>query len=702
MAPAPQVETGYAHPLGASYDGDGTNFALFSAHAERVELCLYDAAGEHETARVDLEQSHDVWHAYLPGVGPGTAYGYRVHGPYQLHAGLRFNPHKLLLDPYARQLTGRLVWHAALYGYNRDARESDLSFDQHDNAAYVPKAVVVGGDRRAATLRRPRVPWHETVIYEAHVRGFTMLHPEVPESLRGTFAGLARPEIIDYVKSLGITSVELLPVQAFLDEPFLVDKGLVNYWGYNTLNFFVPQQAYLGDAGIDAFREFVDRYHDAGLEVILDVVYNHTAEGNHLGPTLSYRGIDNISYYQLSAGDRRFYVNDSGTGNTLNIRHPRVLQLVLDSLRYWAADMGVDGFRFDLASVLGRDERGFNPRAAFFQALQQDPVLAGCKLIAEPWDLGPDGYQLGNYPTGFSEWNDRFRDTARRFWRGDPGQLPELARRLHGSADLFEHRGRKPHASINYVASHDGFTLRDLVSYNQRHNQANLEDNNDGHLENFSSNYGVEGPTTDPEIDRLRWRQQRNLLATVMVAQGVPMLLAGDEFGRSQRGNNNAYCQDNPINWIDWSAIDAEGRALTEFTGKLIALRRRCPLLQADQFRHQSEDRGEGSIHWFNSEGHRMLDTHWHERENLALGYLISENGFADGDAQRMLVLFNAAPRAQEFVLPADRAGAWRRVIDSDLDAPEDELVAAESGVTLAPRSLQIFSADGAGTETRA
>jgi len=520
-----------------------------------------------------------------------------------------------------------------------------------------------------------------------------MLHPEVPETLRGSFAGLACPAVVDYVKSLGVTSVELLPVQAFADEAFLIDRGLSNYWGYNTLNFFVAQQTYLAGAGIESFREFVDRYHDAGLEVILDVVYNHTAEGNHLGPTLGFRGIDNASYYRLSPGDPRFYVNDSGCGNTLDFRHPRVMQLVLDSLRYWAGDLGVDGFRFDLATVMGRGDRGFNPQAAFFQALQQDPVLAGCKLIAEPWDIGPDGYQLGNFPTGFSEWNDRFRDTTRRVWRGDSGQLPEFARRLHGSADLFEHRGRQPHASINFVASHDGFTLRDLVSYERRHNEANLEDNNDGHLENFSSNYGVEGPTTDPEIDALRWRQQRNLLASLLVAQGAPMLLAGDEFGRSQAGNNNAYCQDNPISWIDWSAICAEGRTLIEFTRKLIALRRDCPLLQADRFRHRSENHGEDSIHWFNAEGQRMLDAHWHERDNLTLGYLISENGPAGGDARRLLVLFNAAPRAQVFILPRGIAQAWRRLVDSNLTAPEGELIDAGSSLDLVPRSLQIFDA---------
>jgi len=571
-----RVETGNDYPLGAVFDGEGTNFALFSEHAERVELCLYDADGRQQTARLDLPaKTHDVWHGYLPGVQAGTAYGYRVHGPYEPHTGHRFNPHKLLLDPYARAFAGAFVWHPSHFAFDRGEAAQDLEADRADNAGYMPKAVVGIRDAELRTSRGMRTPWHETVIYEAHVRGMTMRHPRVPEALRGSFAGLSQPAVIDYIKSLGVTSVELLPVHAFIDEEFLVQKGLSNYWGYNTLNFFTPHPAY---GSGEAFRECVDRFHDAGLEIILDVVYNHTAEGNHLGPTLSFRGIDNRSYYRLLSTDSRLYVNDSGCGNTLDLSHPRVMQLVLDSLRYWVGELGVDGFRFDLATVLGRDEQGYHADAPFFRALAQDPVLAGCKLIAEPWDLGPDGYRLGQFPPGFAEWNDRFRDTVRRFWRGDAGQLPELARRLHGSGDIFEHHNRKPCASINFVTSHDGFTLRDLVSYARRDNHANREDNNDGHRENLSANYGVEGPTDDAEIDTLRWRQQRNFLATLMLAQGVPMLQAGDELGRSQQGNNNAYCQDNPLSWIDWPALDERGEALTEFTRGLLELRRRYRL----------------------------------------------------------------------------------------------------------------------------
>lgn len=698
MSASIQIEPGYAHALGAIYDGDGTNFALFSENAERVELCLFDPGGREQVARIDLpEKTHDVWHGYLPGVGAGTAYGYRVHGPYQVHAGQRFNPHKLLIDPYARELVGEFVWHESHYAYDRAARMQDLSYDQHDNSAYIPKAVVTSGGRARLELSQALVPWHETVIYETHVSGFTATHPEVPDSLRGTFAGLAHPAVVDYVKSLGITSVELLPVHAFIDEPFLVDKGLTNYWGYNTLNFFTPHAAYLGGANRESFRRFVERYHEAGLEVILDVVYNHTAEGNHLGPNLSFRGIDNASYYHLSPRDQRFYVNDSGCGNTLNVHHPRVLQLVLDSLRYWAGEMGVDGFRFDLATVLGRDERGFNAQAPFFQALAQDPVLAGCKFIAEPWDLGPDGYQLGAFPPAFAEWNDRFRDTVRRFWRGEPGQLPELARRLHGSGDIFEHRGRKPYSSINFVASHDGFTLRDLVSYNQRDNTANLEDNNDGHRENLSYNHGCEGPTDDVEIDSLRWRQQRNFLATLLMAQGVPMLQAGDELGRSQGGNNNAYCQDNPINWIDWNGIGDEARALIDLTRELLTLRRVCPVLHADRFRHHDDYADDDSIQWFNSDGMRMRDEHWHERDNHALGYLLTENGSGKGKARLLLVLFNAAVQAQCFVLPAYRGSIWQLMIDTNDPEPVATPLPAASRLELAAKSVQIFSAASKG-----
>lgn len=691
-----RVETGIDYPLGAVFDGEGTNFALFSEHAERVELCLYDADGRHETARLDLPaKTHDVWHGYLPGVEAGTAYGYRVHGPFEPHEGHRFNPHKLVLDPYAKQLAGEFSWHRSHYGFDLDGKSQDLEIDRADNADYLPKAVVVDRGSRRAQAGKPLTPWHETAIYELHVRGFTMQHPEVPEALRGSFGGLSQPAVIDYIKALGVTSVELLPVHGFIDEDFLVQKGLRNYWGYNSLNFFTPHPAYCAGGGASAFRECVDRFHDAGIEIILDVVYNHTAEGNHLGPTLSFRGIDNRSYYRLLASDRRVYVNDSGCGNTLNVAHPRVMQLVLDSLRYWSGELGVDGFRFDLAPVLGRNERGYDPAAAFFQALAQDPVLAGCKLIAEPWDLGPDGYQLGSFPPGFSEWNDRFRDTLRRFWRGDAGQLPELARRLHGSGDIFEHRNRKPCSSINFVASHDGFTLRDLVSYSRRDNRANREDNNDGHRENLSANHGVEGPTDDAGIDALRWRQQRNFIATLMLAQGVPMLQAGDEFGRSQQGNNNAYCQDNPISWIDWQAIGREARELIDFTRALLALRREYRVLQADEFRHEAEDPDDDSIRWINSDGKPMREAHWHERGNRVLGYLLRENG-SGGDTRRLLVLFNAADEAQSFALP-EYDGGWRLLVDS-VEAgcpihPGDEM--AESPSLLAPRSVQIFAARG-------
>ncbi len=686
-----RVETGFSHRLGAVCDDDGTNFALFSKHAERVELCLYDASGRHETARIDLDQTHDVWHAYLPEVGAGTAYGYRVHGPYQVHAGHRFNPHKLLLDPYARALTGDFSWHEAHYGYDRSARSQDLSFDQRDNADFLPKSVVMA-DRDYAAPPTPLAPWSETMIYELHPRGFTMRHPDVPEVQRGTFAGLAHPAVVAYLRDLGVTTIELLPVHAFIDEPFLVDRGLTNYGGYNTLGYFLPHRAYLGGAGPESLREMVDRYHDAGLEVILDVVYNHTAEGNHLGPTLGFRGIDNSSYYQLSARDPRFYVNDSGCGNTLNLRHPRVLQLVLDSLRHWVSEFGIDGFRFDLATVLGRDERGFGTESAFFQALAQDPLLSTRKLIAEPWDLGPGGYQLGGFPAGFSEWNDRYRDTVRRFWRGDSGQLPELARRLHGSGDLFEHHGRKPWASINYFACHDGFTLRDLVSYEQRDNSANLEDNNDGHRENLSCNHGVEGPSDDPAIEALRWRQQRNFIATLLVSQGLPMLQAGDEFGRSQLGNNNAYCQDNELGWIDWGLLEGEGASLLEFTRRLIALRASSPVLHADRFRHQAGDLDDDSIYWINSDGKPMLDRHWHERDHYTLGYLLSEtqdNG--DSQARKLLVLFNASPEAENFCLPRGEAPAWERLFDTADPAAPNETLAAGTRLKLVNCSLQIL-----------
>ena len=687
-----RIEAGDPGEMGARFDGEGTRFSLYSAHAEAVELCLYEECGTKPIDRVFLpEQTHGVWHGYIPGLQAGTCYGYRVHGPYAPHAGHRFNPAKLLLDPYARALAGEFRRDPSHFGYELGNSDLDLAPDRRDNAEHMPKAVVTAEGGAAPVGRRPLTPWPQTVIYECHVKGFTQLHPKVPEPLRGTFAGLARPEIVEYLKALGVTTVELMPVHAFVSEFDVLNRGLVNYWGYNSLNFFCPHPAYLGAGGADEFREMVDRFHNAGLEVILDVVYNHTCEGDHLGPTLSYKGIDNLSYYQLLPGDRRFYINDSGCGNTLNMAHPQVLRLVMDSLRYWAREMGVDGFRFDLASILGRQERGFDPRAPFFQTLAQDPALAGVKLIAEPWDIGPGGYQLGGFPAGWAEWNDRYRDNIRRFWRGDPDQLPELARRLHGSGDLFEHAGRRPWASINYAACHDGFTLRDLVSFEDRHNEANLERNRDGHRNNYGDNHGVEGPADDPAIDARRWRRQRNLLATLAVSHGVPMLAAGDEFGRSQSGNNNAWCHDSRLNWIDWEEISPQGKELQEFTRELLSLRRRFPALQAGEYRHRPDGKGDDGIQWLTAEGTPMRDEHWHENERRLFGYLLTEGG--DGGSRHLLVVFNASDRTESFALPESPEGSWKRIahtanLENGEDAAESE---AGAHLELPAQSIGIF-----------
>ena len=687
-----RIEAGDPGMLGARFDGEGTRFALYSAHAEAVELCLYDKRGEKLTGRVFLpEQIHGVWHGYIPGLPAGTCYGYRVYGPYEPHAGHRFNPAKLLLDPHARAMVGEFRPDSSHFGYESGHPELDLAPDRRDNADHMPKAVVTAGSTSAPMRHRPLTPWPQTVIYECHVKGFTRLHPDVPESLRGAFAGLAQPRVIDYLKALGITSVELMPVHAFISESNVLNWGLVNYWGYNSLNFFCLHSGYLGAGGAADFREMVNRFHDAGLEVILDVVYNHTCEGDHLGPTLSFKGIDNLSYYQLLPGDKRFYINDTGCGNTLNIAHPQVLRLIMDSLRYWAGEMGIDGFRFDLAAVLGRKERGFDPYAPIFQTVAQDPVLAGVKLIAEPWDIGPGGYQLGGFPAGWSEWNDRYRDTIRRFWRGDSDQLPELARCLHGSGDLFEHAGRRPWASINFAASHDGFTLRDLVSFEQRHNEANHEQNKDGHGSNYGDNQGVEGPTDDPEVDARRWRRQRNLLTMLAVSQGVPMITAGDEFGRSQSGNNNAWCHDSRLNWIDWEGITSHGRSLQQFTRRLLELRRRFPALQAGEYRHHPDGNGDDGIQWLTGQGNPMSDKNWHEQERRVLGYLLTEGG--EPDSRHLLVIFNASRHAESFRLPARPRGIWKMIIDTA--AMEREQVEAEfsagASIELPAQSIKIL-----------
>lgn len=689
------VHSGDADRLGAHWDGEGVNFALFSANAEKVELCLFDDEGKRELARYALkEKTSDVWHGYIPGLAPGTVYGYRVHGPFDLHSGQRFNHHKLLLDPYARQLRGRFEWNDSHFAYERGHQDEDLCFDVRDNARWMVKGVVTA-PLAPLSVVKPGIPWKQTSIYEAHIRGLTQQHPKLDKALRGTYNGLADDCIIDHLKALGISSIELLPVQSFIDEHFLFSKGMNNYWGYNTLNFFTPHSRYQASDGICEFRSMVERLHEAGLEVILDVVYNHTAEGDALGPTLSFRGIDNLSYYHLQAGQPRFYVNDTGCGNTLNVSHPRVMQLVMDSLRYWSGEMGVDGFRFDLATVLGREAQGYNRQSSFFQALAQDPQLRHCKLIAEPWDIGPGGYQLGNFPAGWSEWNDDYRDTVRRFWRREPGILPTFARRLHGSSDIFESSGRKPRASINYVTSHDGFSLRDLVSYQHRHNEANGEQNRDGHRENLSENFGFEGPSDDAEIEALRRRQQRNLLTTLLVSQGVPMLQAGDELNRSQQGNNNAYCQDNPLSWIDWSDDKDEDSRLMGFVTHLLGIRRDYPVLTASNYIHQPSAEDRFIIQWLNSDGQAMRDEHWREHHNFVLGLKLSERESDGQDYRHILILFNNSDETRNFNIPACKSVRhWHWLVDTVLEngIPQKTDVECEAAIPIVERSVVILS----------
>jgi len=692
-----RIAPGAPYPLGATWDGKGVNFALFSASAEKVELCLFDYRGERETQRIRVrENTHDVWHVYLANCPPGTLYGYRVYGPYEPDNGHRFNHHKLLIDPYARQLHGELQWCDAVYGHIIDSGDADLSFDKRDSAPCVPKSVVID-NTFSWNDRKPQVNWPDTVIYETHVRGFTMRHPALSDGIRGTFAGLADTHIIEYLKTLGITSIELMPVHAFIDDHFLVKKGLKNYWGYNTLNYFAPASRYLSGDSINEFKLMVTRLHDAGIEVLLDVVYNHTAEGNHLGPSLSFRGIDNYSYYRLESDNNRFYVNDTGCGNTLDITHPRVLQMVMDSLRYWVSDMHVDGFRFDLAVSLGREHHGFDLGSGFFDAIQQDPDLSQVKLIAEPWDIGPDGYQLGRFPGGWAEWNDQYRDTVRRYWRGDAGQLPTLASGLHGSCEFFEHNRRHPYASVNFVTSHDGYTLNDLVSYRERHNSANGENNCDGHQTNYSENYGVEGPTDHSNVLALRLRQRKNLIATMFLSQGTPMLLAGDEMGRTQQGNNNAYCQDNKLTWIDWSLLETESNT-TEFVRKLIALRRSIAVLRRDRFVHGRETSpvtGFADIEWINSNGVKMGDEDWQESGKRCLGMLLSDGLDAPKgkDAETVLVVLNAGTESLKFSLPACPTGSAWRCILSTMEL-NDEPTVSENSMQVESRSVHVLQLD--------
>jgi isoamylase len=708
-----KTQPGHPYPLGATWDGAGVNFALFSENATGAELCLYERDGKTETAKVPLgEYTAQVWHGYLPDVRPGQRYGYRVHGPWDPANGHRFNPAKLVLDPYARVVGGALQWDPAVFGYVLEGGD-DLVKDERDSGPFVPKSMVIDTAFTWGEDRRLRTPWNETVIYEVHVKGFTVRHPEVPEDQRGTYAGLASPPMIEHLQSLGVTAVELMPVHQFVVDKHLLDRGLTNYWGYNTIGFFAPHAAY-GSADslrdlVAEFKTMVQTLHQAGIEVILDVVYNHTAEGNHFGPTLAFRGIDNAAYYRLVGENRRYYMDYTGTGNTLNMMHPRTLQLLMDSLRYWVEEMHVDGFRFDLASALARELHDVDRLGAFFDVIQQDPIISQVKLIAEPWDVGEGGYQVGNFPVLWAEWNGLYRDTARAFWKGDEGQAGAFAYRIAGSSDLYGRGGRKPYASVNFVTAHDGFTLDDLVSYNQKHNEANGEDNRDGNDNNLSWNCGVEGPTDDPGVLALRARQERNFMATLLLSQGVPMICGGDEIGRTQQGNNNPYCQDNENSWFDWN-LDDRRRAMLEFTRGLIALRRREPVLLRRQFLHGRRIYGSEvkDLAWFRPDGKEMTEQDW-TTYNRCFGLRLAGDAIEEVDAKgerivgsTLLILLNAHYEPLEFILPAHRPETqWTPVLDTR-DEPEarpGDPVPGGAGYKLEARSLVVMQLGDAGDQ---
>ena len=656
------LETGRCYPLGATWDGEGVNFAVFSEHATKIELCVFNAHG-HETRHVLPAKIDGVWHGYLKGAAPGLAYGFRAFGPYEPKNGHRFNHHKLLLDPYARQLSGEVHWNEALLGYTLGGKDADLRFDRRDSAPFMVKAVVTRDDFDWSGDKQPCTAWADTVIYEAHVKGLTKLLHAIPEARRGTYAALSHSAVIDHLRRLGVTAIELLPVHGFFQDPALVERGLSNYWGYNTLSFFAPERRY-GTA--DDLRRAVKALHAAGIEVILDVVYNHTCEGNELGTTLSWRGLDNASYYRLLEEDKRHLINDTGTGNTVNLSHARVIQMVMDSLRHFVQSYHIDGFRFDLCTTLGREPSGFDPGCGFFDALRQDPVLAPVKLIAEPWDIGPGGYQLGNHPPGFSEWNDRFRDTTRRYWRGDAGQRPDMAERLSGSSDLFA--SRRPSASINFITAHDGASLADLTIYEGKYNEANGEENHDGTDDNLSRNWGTEGPSADTEINDLRDRVRRSMLVTLYWARGTPMLLAGDELGRTQQGNNNAYCQDNKISWIDWKRAD---RDLIAFTARLAELRRTYPVIHEDRFRHGKEIvPGFCDLDWLDERDLFLTEEDWQNPEGRALVARRARLR-SDGKIEVLALLMNSGEDAVEFALPAELK--WTLLLDSSAPKRADE-----------------------------
>jgi isoamylase len=694
---------GKPFPLGATWDGKGVNFAIFSGNAEKVELCLFHhPEDEVESEKIVLtERTGHIWHAYVPGLKPAQLYGYRVIGHYEPENGLRFNPNKLLLDPYAKAISGTIDWNDALFGYEVGNEQEDLSFSKTDSAPFMTRSVVIdphfdwGGDQPPGTA------YYNTIIYEVHVKGFTMLHPGIPEDMRGTYTGLAHPVTIEYLKNLGVTAVELMPVHYFLNDRNLKEKGLSNYWGYNTLGFFAPHAEYSNKSALDnhqvnEFKNMVKELHKAGIEVILDVVYNHTAEGNQMGPTLSFKGVDNASYYRLTDDNKRYYMDYTGTGNTLNAHLPNVLRLIMDSLRYWILEMHVDGFRFDLAATLARELHDVNQLSAFFDIIHQDPVISQVKLIAEPWDIGEGGYQVGKFPTGWGEWNGKFRDSVRDYWNGTEGMLGEFANRITGSADLYQDY-RRPTASINFITAHDGFTLTDLVSYNEKHNEANAEDNNDGESHNRSCNYGAEGPTDDPVINELRKRQKRNFLATLFLSQGVPMLLAGDEIGRTQKGNNNSYCQDNEISWVDWSNADKE---LLDFTSKLIWIRRNHAAFSRKNWFRGEPVKGNGinDIAWFQPDGSTMTSAHWNQDFAKSIAVFLNGQGLhaVNSEGEKIVddsfyIIFNASGEAIEYQLPGEEyAKDWRILLDTAKYSQEEsrQLYQANERIKIDGRSV--------------
>ncbi|RYZ00438.1 MAG: glycogen debranching enzyme GlgX [Chitinophagaceae bacterium] len=680
-----KVFPGRPYPLGATWDGTGVNFALHAEHATGVELCLFDKYGKktREVARLRLgERSHHVWHGYIKGLKPGQQYGFRVNGPYEPQNGHRFNAHKLLIDPYAKAISGRIDWHDSLFGYKVGHKDGDLSFSRTDSAPYIPKSVVVDTTFDWGNDSPLRIPYHKSIIYEAHVKGLTYRHPGIPEAIRGSYAAIGHPAMIRHLQDLGITAIELMPVHHFVNDRFLHDRGLTNYWGYNSIGFFAPDVRYsssgtLGEQ-VREFKEMVKALHAAGIEVILDVVYNHTAEGNHLGSTLCFRGVDNLEYYRLTE-DKRYFMDYTGCGNTLNVMSPNTLRLIMDSLRYWILEMHVDGFRFDLAAALARELHDVDRLGSFFDIIHQDPVISQVKLIAEPWDIGEGGYQVGRFPAGWAEWNGKYRDTIRDYWRGADSMLGEFALRLTGSPDLYFNDYRHPFASINFVTAHDGFTLQDLVSYNEKHNEANGEGNNDGESHNRSWNCGAEGPTDDPEILKLRARQKRNFMATLFLSQGVPMIVAGDELGRTQGGNNNAYCQDNEISWINWEQHDAD---FLRFTQKLIHFYRRHPAFSRKRWFKGVPIKGVGveDIAWFKPDGSEMSDENWTNDFAKSLGMYLNGRALRTVDEQgdpivddNFYLIFNAHYDALDFRVPADRYGSgWRRVIDTAADAVDE------------------------------